>query len=205
MHAIAEFLHGAHRNVAALALLVATAACGTQTSTTSTWSAQVPASGPIRSVVVIGANIDQTHRRILEDRLSAALNSHGVNARPSYTFFADALPDREQARAAIQGAGYEGVLVAKLSRVQGVARYVPGNAGLWGGYYDGYYGGWDSGYVVQDTNVNFETSLWDARGNGSMLWSSTTTTLNPTSSKDFADSLAKEVIPNLEKGGYLPR
>jgi hypothetical protein len=38
-----------------------------------------------------------------------------------------------------------------------------------------------------------------------MLWSSTTTRLNPSGGEDFADSLAKNVIPNLLKDGLLPR
>jgi hypothetical protein len=205
MHALTDFLHGAHRHAAAAVLVLTVGACGTETSTTSTWSAQVPAAGPVHSVVVMGANLDQTHRRVLEDRLAASLQAHGVAAKPSYVLFPEALPDREQARATVQGAGFDGVLVARLTRIQESARYIPGNAGFWGGYYDGYYGGWDSGYVVTDTNVNFEVSLWDARGAGNMLWSSTTRTLNPTSSKDFADSLSKEVVPNLQKGGFLPR
>jgi hypothetical protein len=205
MHAIADFRLRAHRHAAAAVVLLATAACGTETSTTSTWSAQVPATGPVRSVVVMGANLDQTHRRVLEDRLSASLAAHGVSAKPSYVLFPETLPNRDQARTAVQNAGFDGVLVARLTRIQENPRYIPGNAGFWGGYYDGYYGGWDSGYVVTDKNVNFEVSLWDARGDGNMLWSSTTTTLNPTSSKDFADSLAKEVVPNLQRGGFLSR
>ena len=77
--------------------------------------------------------------------------------------------------------------------------------GSGGGYYGAGGWGWNSGYITTDTHVNFEVTLWDTHGDGKMLWSSTTTTLNPSDGKDFADSLAKNVIPNLMKDGFLPR
>ncbi len=201
MTTIPMFLRGVRRSVPALAFLVATAACATETSTTSEWSSQVPASGPVKQVVVFGAGLDHSQRRVLEDQLSMSLSEHGVTAKPSYALFADSVPDRDAAHAALDSGGYDGALVAKLKKVRETPRYVPTGDGFWGGYYGA---GWDSGYYTTDTNVNFEVTLWDTRGKGKMLWSSTTTTLNPINSKDFADSLAKNVMPNLEKGGFLP-
>jgi hypothetical protein len=80
---------------------------------------------------------------------------------------------------------------------------VPGayDAGFWGGYYG--MGGWGGDYLVTDQNVNFENTLWDASGEGKLLWSGTTSTLNPSSGHDFASSLSKAVIPDLEKAGFI--
>jgi hypothetical protein len=185
---------------------LAIAACGTQTSTTSEWSATVPASGALKSIIVFGVNMEAANRRVLEDQVTTRLNEEGVTAKPSY----EILPEktgRVEARAAVQSAGYDGLLVLRLRGVKETQEFVPGNfgGGFWNGYYGG--GGWygGGGYVATDETVKFENTLWDARANGKLLWFSTTSTLNPTSSKDFAAALAKTVVPELEKKGFVPK
>lgn len=95
----------------------------------------------------------------------------------------------------------------RLRGVKETQDFVPGNygAGFWNGYYGG--GGWygGGGYIVTDEIVKFENTLWDARGNGKLLWSSNTSTLNPTSSEDFATALSKTVVPELERKGFVPK
>jgi hypothetical protein len=51
--------------------------------------------------------------------------------------------------------------------------------------------------------VTFESSLWEVRGPGKLVWTATTKTQNPTSAKDFATSLAKDVVPVLLKTGLV--
>jgi hypothetical protein len=202
MHSAAHFVH---RALAGAAVLTLAAACGTQTSTTSTWSAPVPASGPLKSIVVVGAGVKEGNRRILEDQLSARLGQTGVKATPSYQLFPNATPSKEEARASVQQGGHDGILVSRLKNIKESQQFYPG--GYDGGFWDGYYGtggGWYGGQVVTDENVNFENTLWDARGDGKLLWSANTSTLNPTSSNDFAEALSKTIVPELSKSGFVP-
>jgi hypothetical protein len=155
-------------------------------------------------VLVFGGGTIETHRRAIEDGVVAMLKREGIDARPSYTMF-PTLPDRERARAATRDAGIDGALVVALRGVHERTRYVPGHysGGFWGSYYGpGYYGpGWGGmyspGYVVTDEVVLAETTLWDVRGDGVLVWTSTTQTTNPTNMRDFVGSLSKEVVPNL--------
>lgn len=191
MHAIAA-------TTAAVALL---AGCGTQTSTTQTWSATASVPRTIDRVLVFGAGMTETDRRALEDGLVERLRREGVDAVASYTMFST-LPDRERARAAAREAGIAGALVARVRGVRERQTYVPGHmsGGFWAGYYGPGWGGmYSPGYVVTDELVMVETTLWDVRGagNGIHIWSSTTQTVNPRNTSDFAGSLAKEMVPNL--------
>jgi hypothetical protein len=51
--------------------------------------------------------------------------------------------------------------------------------------------------------VKFESSLWDLHGPTKLVWSAMTQTESPWSTRDFASSLAKDVVPALEKAGLV--
>lgn len=183
------------------------ASCGTQTSTTHVWQAEAP-STPIRSVIVFGGGTTEATRRSLEDRFAQELAARGVDARPSYQIFPE-LPDRERARAEVQRLGFQGALVTTLRDVRQETRYLPGyyQGGFWGAYYGPGWGmPYTPGYVATDELVIVENTFWDLRTNGGQLvWSSNTETHNPTSTKDFVESLTREVVSKLAKKGLLPR
>lgn len=192
MHAIAA-------TTVAVALLAL--GCGTMTSTTNTWSATASVPRTIDRVLVFGAGMTETERRAFEDGLVDGLRKEGVDAIASYTMFST-LPDRDRARAVAREAGIAGALVARVRGVRERQTYVPGHmsGGFWAGYYGPGWGGmYSPGYVVTDEIVMVETTLWDVRGNGDgiHIWSSTTQTVNPRNTSDFAGSLAKEIVPNL--------
>ena len=195
--------------LSALTLLSASAGCSTSTQTvmTDTWRDPNYAAGPMRSIVVFGGKMDETNRRSLEDRLVAALSAQGVRATASYALFPGELPSKDEARAVIQQAGADGVLVSSMRGTTQRQTYVSGayEGGFWDGFYGpGWGGAWAPGYVVTDQFVKFETSLWDPKGNGKMVWSAVTQTENPSSGMAFASSLTKAVLPALTKAGFLP-
>ncbi len=183
--------------------------CSTSSPTTisDVWRDPSYAAGPMRNLVVFGGRLAATNRRTLEDVFVSALSTHGVRATASYTVFPGELPGRDQARAVMQQAGVDGVIVASMRGVNERQTYVPGayEGGFWGGFYGPGWGGfWDPGYVETDEFVKFETSLWDPRGNGKLVWSAVTQTENPSSGKDFASSLTKTVVPAMARAGFLP-
>src|SRR5882724_5129813 len=128
--------------------------CSTSTPTeiTNVWRDPSYAAGPMKNMIIFGGRLNATNRRSLEDGFVSALSSRGVHATASYTLFPDALPRQDQARAALQRNGIDGVLVASMRGKTEQPTLVPG-AYAGGGFWDGYYGpGWggpyDPGYVV---------------------------------------------------------
>src|ERR1700755_2544567 len=74
--------------------------CNTeQTQATDTWKDPSYVSGPMKNIVVIGAKLNDTDRRTLEDGFAAALAAHGTRATPSYTVLPTPMPSKEAARA----------------------------------------------------------------------------------------------------------
>lgn len=186
------------------ALLVLSPACAPKTSTTEVWSADLTVRGPIRSVLVIGDGPGVTERRVLEDKLVEHLTKRGVLARPSYELFPYAIPTSEQARQAALQAGMDGILSSRLRLIEERRRNVPPTTTyFWAPQY-GSYTASNAGYTVADEFVEFSTSLWEPRA-GSTLWTASTTTENPQSSKGFAGSLANAVIPAMADAGLVPR
>lgn len=189
---------------ATLSLVLGAAACGSKTAMTDVWTEPNRLSGPMRSILVIGARMDETSRRSLEDGFAQALAEHGVRATPSYTLFPNALPTPQVAREAVRSAGYDGLLVAESKGTSEKTTVVPGQYDFWTGYYYGPgWEGWYPGYVYTDTYVKFETTLW-ATSSGQLAWSAITETKNPSSGKDFVASLTGKVVPALARAGFIP-
>jgi hypothetical protein len=118
------------------------------------------------------------------------------------------MPDVDTARQQVQASGYDGILVSTMRGVTERTTVDPGVAyasPFWTTYYGPRWGStWDPAYVDTDTFVKFETTLWDPRGSGTMIWSDVTQTTNPSSTNDFTKSLTKSVIPAMERAGLLP-
>ena len=174
---------------------------------TDVWRDPSYAAGPMHNIVVFAGRLNETNRRTLEDNLVSGLSARGVRAIASYQLFPGTLPSKDEARSAIQQAGADGVLVSSMHGVSERTTYVPGtyDGGFWSGYYGPGWGGvYDPGYVMTDQFVKFETTLWDPRGDGKMVWSAVTQTENPSSGAAFATSLSKTVMTALTKAGFLP-
>jgi hypothetical protein len=172
---------------------------------TDVWKDPGYVGGPLKNVVVFGGRLDETSRRTLEDAFVSGLSKHNVHATPSYKLFPGALPSRDEARATLQQAAVDGALVSSLSAVTEKTTYVEGGPGFWSGFYGPGWGGpYYPGYVVTEPVVRFETTLWDLRNAGKVVWTATTQTVNPSSGNDFVSSLMKEVLPKMVKAGVLP-
>jgi hypothetical protein len=203
-------MHNEHRaNIsrtavcASAALAVVSVACSTPTTETNVWKSPTYAAGPMRNIAVLGAKVNESERRTLEDGFVSALEAHGVHATASYTIFPGQTPtDQAMIRATLQKDGYDGALVARLQGVHEQTMVEPGAD--WGnGFYGAYWGAGAPAYVETDQFVKFETSLWSP-SSGKMVWSAITQTENPTSGHDFVSSLTKSVVPSLAKEGLIP-
>lgn len=192
--------------VSAALMAIAASGCSTRTTVSDVWTAHDTTVAPMRSVLVIGARMDDTNRRSLEDGLAASLGQHGVRATPSYKLFPNGFPNADQARQAVEQVGFQGLLVSTSKGTTERTTIVPGTYDFWSGYYFGPgWGGWYPGYVYTDQFVKFETSLWDERTGGKLVWSAVTQTENPSSGRDFVKSLQRTIIPAIEAAGFIPR
>jgi hypothetical protein len=190
----------------ALGALCLAAACSTPTKMTDVWRDQSYAGGPLKNLVVFGGRLNETNRRTLEDAFVSALGTHGVHATPSYQVFPSDLPDKNEAKATLQQAGFDGALVSALKAVNEKPTFVGGaGPGFWDGYYGPGWGGpaYAGGYVVTEQVVKFESSLWSLQGDSKLVWSATTQTDNPMTAKDFTTSLTNDVVPALTKVGLI--
>jgi len=192
--------------IAALAFVHATGCSTTRTSVTQLWQAPSPSAGPMRSVIVFGARTDEANRRVIEDGFVDELAEHAVQGVPSYKIFPDKLPDQKEARERVKNLGFDGIFVASLKDVREHQSYVPGTytAGFWSGYYGPGWGYGNPGYVVSDEIVTFETTLWDTRAEDKLVWAALTKTKNPSSGRDFVESLTGAVLPKLEQARFIP-
>jgi hypothetical protein len=189
--------------VVTVVLGIAASGCATKTALTEVWTGAA-APGPMRSVLVIGARADQTTRHTIEDAFAANLAEHGVRATPSYALFHDMFPASEEAQDIVRKIGFDGLLVATSKGTTEKATVVVDGADFWHGYYGPGWGGWYEGYVYTDQFVKFETTVWDQRAGGKLVFAALTQTRNPSSGSDFARSLTKTVVPAMTKATLVP-
>ena len=188
------------------------AACGTVTKIPNAWRNPAHEGVPYQKIFVIGVGENDANRRLFEDQFAAALAEKGGVASPSY----GALPHSErltesEIRGAIQGGGYDGVVVTRLLGVEEKTEYVPPRTYTVPGHYYGYYGyygsSWDvvhePGYYQTHTIVRLETNLYDV-GSGDLIWSGQSETFNPGSLTDIIDSVTKAVAKRLRKESLVP-
>lgn len=180
-------------------MFTALGGCSTQTTSINTWKNPSYAAGPIHDVIVFAARMTETNRRTVEDGLVSALANHGIHATASYTVFPGAFPSRAAAQPEIQRSAYDSVLVSTMRGVSEKTTIEPE------GLYSGWGWAWEPAYLETDRYVKFETTLWDPRGSGTMIWSDETQTENPSSARDFVRSLLRNVIPAMDRAGLLPK
>jgi len=193
--------------IAVLALvLLASCGGGPKTSVTQVWKAPW-SPPPMKSIIVFATHMDETSRRSVEDGLVASLAKHDTKVKPSYVFFPADPPEREQARAIVKEAGFDGILVTALKSVKEKQTYVPGSygGGFWSSYYDRGWTSYTPGYVITDEIVVFETTLWDTRAADKLAFSMLTETPNPSAGPAFVKSVSRAVEAQLERTGLIPR
>ncbi len=197
---------------AALLGIAVLAACGTVTEIPKTWRNPDHQGGPFQKIFVIGVGENEDNRRLFEDRFAAVLSGPGGAASPSY----GALPqsDRlseDQIRGAIDGGGYDGVIVTRLLGVEEETEYVPPRSYTVGRRYSGVYGYYgttydtvhEPGYTTTRTVVRLETKLYDV-ASGELVWSGQSETFDPDPLTEGIDSVTKAVAKRLREEGLIP-
>jgi len=167
------------------------------TEMTSTWADPSAKGAAMSKIAVVCLTKDPGLRRMAEETTAAQMA--GAQAIPSYQVLGDAsLKDRAAVKDKLKAAGFNGVLVM---RVTGVSEQVSAM-----GPYDTFDGYWDygvgatyaPGYLETDTVVHVVSNLYSLDQN-KLVWSGTSKTFDPASAKQFMADVGQAVAKSLEK------
>ena len=185
-------------------LLLFIMACTPSTQMIRTWKDQGLTPGnlePFKKVMVIARIGNETSNRIAEDKIVANMKTPAV---PSYSIITLADTNEVAIDAKLQENGIDGLLVMVLTDVNKTLNYQPGT--YYGGYYGyhGFYGyGYGSpGYLTEDQTFYVETSIYSLIS-GKMMWSGTTTTLNPKQLEQTLDDIIAAIKMELTAEGMI--
>lgn len=197
-----------------LVALSALAACSkTKTSIPISWR-NPQYEGGFQKLFVIGVGENDGARRLFEDTFAKAIAAEGGTAQPSWGHLPQSERlSEEEIRTAIEGGGFDGVLITRVMDVSQSEEYVPGStysvpSTSYGYGYYGYYGASYSmvrepGYYKTNTTFRLETNLYSV-ATSDLVWSGQSDTLNPESLTDVIDSMTEAVAKKLKAEKLIP-
>jgi hypothetical protein len=214
----------AHLSLAAAAAIVVTACATSSTSLNAQWvNPEFAGKRSVHNVMVMSAIRDTTNRRLIEDRMAAALTAVGVKAVQSYRFLPEDGPvTEEQLRRAVNEAGVTHAMVSRVINVTTQVNVSPGMVmgpawgpgwgwgGGWGpgwGGFAGYYNTmWSTAIPPQVTttqNVHVDTRVFDAK-TAAVVWSAATTTSTGYQSVPrMIDQFVQIIVQAMTKDGVI--
>lgn len=207
--------------IAVTAVFAFSACSKTTTSIPRSWRSPGYEQTVFRKLFVIAVSPDEAGRRLFEDTFAKALSSDSGTARASWEHLPQSTQlTEEQIKGAIEGGGYDGVVITQLLSVDRSNEYVPGsthtvaprNFGYYGSYagygYYGYYSGSyatvrDPGYFKTKTTFRLSTNLYSV-ATGELVWSGESDTVDPESIADVIDSMTAAVAKQLRAEKLIP-
>ena len=182
-------------------------ACGPSTKLEKSWadpSFSAKTTPPFKKVLIIAPLKDAASQRIAEDKIAKKLKA-GVGV-PSYSYLSPTDTDKATVDAKLLKDGFDGIIEMHLKEVEKSTEYVQGTS--YGGHYGyhGYYGygSYSPGYYTENKTFMVETNLYSIR-DGKLLWSGTTSSLNPTSFNNTMDEIIYTIKNELQKKGLIQK
>jgi hypothetical protein len=182
-----------------LSLIGLMVACAPSTQLQKSWTDPSITKATVKSfkkVLVVAAFKDDASERTAEDKIAAQVK----NAAPvqSYNYLKSTDTDQKLVEEKLKKDGFDGVIMMRLKTVEKSSTYVPGT--YYGGWYGVRYG--SPGYVSVDKEFIVETNIYSI-AEGKLLWSGTTSTLNPTKFDQSIDAIISTVKYELQKKGLI--
>ena len=162
--------------------------------------------GPaLTRLVVLGATSDPRVQRAFEDEFVARLEAVGIAAVASYSLIREsATSDRAQLRKAVESAGMDGVLAARLVRVEPddtalqAFNFEDRTAGFYAYYASDSAGSFDPTLGGASNTIIIHFDLYSVAAS-QLVWAGDATTFPSTDVKEVAAGLAYTLIPTLKK------
>ena len=174
-------------------------ACSPSTQITKSWtdpSLKPGGTVPFKKVLVVAPLKDESSRRIAEDKIVSQIKK--VVAVPSYNYIQPADTDQEKLEEKLKKDGFDGIILMRLTDVNKSVSYTPGTA--YGGWYGYRYA--TPGYYSEDKTFYVETNFYSL-DQKKLLWSGTTSTLNPTRLDQTLDEIITAIKNNLIEKGLI--
>jgi hypothetical protein len=171
------------------------ASCGPTTKLEKSWtdpSLKSATDIPFKKIFVMAATKDESSNRIVEDKLVAAIKN--ATAVASYTYLKPGDTDQAAIEQKLKSEGFDGLIVMRLKNVEKSQSYVPGSS--YGGWYGYRYG--SPGYMTTDETFTVETNIYSLK-DAKLLWSATTSTLNPTKMDKTIDEIISTIKYQLKR------
>jgi hypothetical protein len=170
-------------------------ACGPSTKIEKTWTdpSFTPSSvQSFKKILVMGLLKDESTRRIAEDKMVAAFKN--VTAVQSYSYLQPSDSIRSEVEDKLKKDGFDGVVIMRLADVDKSVSYVPGTG--YGGWYGYRYS--SPGYYQEDKTFYVETNFYSLPET-KLLWSGTTSSLNPNKLDRTIDDVIATLKSQLQK------
>jgi len=171
------------------------AGCGPSTKIEKTWTDPSFTPATVQSykkILVMGLLKDESTRRIAEDKMVAAFKN--VTAVQSYSYLQPADTIRSEVEDKLKKDGFDGVVIMRLADVDKSVSYVPGTG--YGGWYGYRYS--SPGYYQEDKTFYVETNFYSLPET-KLLWSGTTSSLNPNKLDRTIDDVINTLKGQLQK------
>ena len=171
------------------------AGCGPSTKIEKTWTDPLFNTATVQSykkILVMGLLKDESTRRIAEDKMVAAFKN--VTAVQSYSYLQPADTIRSEVEDKLKKDGFDGVVIMRLADVDKSVSYVPGTG--YGGWYGYRYS--SPGYYQEDKTFYVETNFYSLPET-KLLWSGTTSSLNPNKLDRTIDDVINTLKGQLQK------
>lgn len=153
---------------------------------------------PFNKVLIVAPIKDEASQRIAEDKIAAQLKP-GV-AIQSYTYPKLAETDQQELQGKLIKDNFDGIILMRLKEVEQSTSYTPGTS--YGGWYG--YRNYSPGYYSEDKTFMVETSFYSLPDN-KLLWSGTTSSLNPTSYEKTLDQIITAIKYELQQKGFIKK
>ena len=198
------------RVIAGAALTLLLASCAS-TRITGEWR-DTGYDKSISKILVIGMSANTVLRRSYEDSLVSHFSDHGVTAVSGATTLPeDEEVSKESIKKAIEGKGFDAVLVTRLIGVDEQQTYISTSdyappAPYYRNFYDYYHRTYPTvyrrDYLVTDTIVTLETNIYEAE-TGNLIWAITSESFNPDQANTLAEYLSNIIVDKLAKDGLI--
>lgn len=200
-----------HR-VLAVAIIVAALSGCAKTNLTNLWKVTDPAT-PLQSILVVSLERDEDLRRLWEDALTAEFQANGVMARPAYSLFPATLPDSQQVVSVSRRDGYDGVIVTHRIAVTQTGQFDSDYAKTAPGGYNDYWRGWYHTHFMQasqsapfgEGKARFQIDLANTAGKGTLLWTGSTTEIDPREADKVQKEVCGELVSELARQGLVAK
>jgi hypothetical protein len=153
---------------------------------------------PYKKVLVVAPLKDAASQRIAEDKIVKQIKA-GAGVQ-SYSYLKTTDTDEKLLQAQLLKDGFDGIIVMHLTDVEKSVTYNPGTS--YGGWYG--YRSYSPGYYTEDKTFLVETNMYSVKDD-KLMWSGTTSSLNPGSFDKSMDEIIYAIKTELQKKGILEK